>query len=140
MSLEQQLAENTAALNANTAALLKVIALSQGAAPAAEADPEVETPTPAKKPKKEKVVAAPAVEDETPAAPAAETTSGEPLNRDAAILKITEIVKTAFTNAGPNLSAKKDEYTAIREKFGVAKASELKDDQIPAFIAAVESL
>ena len=150
MNIEQLIQDNTAALLANTAALREVIALS-GAAPA-KATPEVATPAPvevpvaeapAEKPKKAKAVkvAATPVEStpevvETPAAAKEDTSSWD---RDTYLLNITETVKRAFTVAA-DLTAKKNEYSEIRTKFGVAKASELGDDQLNPFYTAVSKL
>jgi hypothetical protein len=145
MSLELLIAANTAALEANTAALREVLSNAGANAPAAPAPKATKTA-------KTKETPAPVVEEtpapvveETPApAPVVEETPAPvevaPFDRDAAIQKITLLVRTAFTASGAGLQAKKDEYEVIRKNFGVATAKDLRDDQFADFIAAVEKL
>jgi len=145
MSLELLIAANTAALEANTAALQQVLSAAAvtpvaAAAPAPKAaKAKKETPAPVVE-----ETPAPVVE-ETPApvekaAPAPVVEEAAPFDREAAIQKITLLVRAAFTASGAGLQAKKDEYEVIRENFAVATAKDLRDDQFADFITAVEKL
>ena len=155
MSLELLIAANTAALEANTAALREVLSNAGATAPAAPAPAPKATKTAKTKETPAPVVEetpAPVVEEtpapvveETPApvveeTPAPAPVEAAPFDRDAAIQKITLLVRTAFTASGAGLQAKKDEYEVIRKNFGVATAKDLRDDQFADFIAAVEKL
>jgi hypothetical protein len=156
MSLELLIAANTAALEANTAALREVLSNAGATAPAAAAPaPKAtktaktkETPAPVveetQAPVEEAAAPAPVVEETPAPAPVVEETpapvEAAPFDRDAAIQKITLLVRTAFTASGAGLQAKKDEYEVIRKNFGVATAKDLRDDQFADFIAAVEKL
>ena len=144
MSLELLIAANTAALEANTAALQQVLSAAAvtpvaAAAPAPKAaKAKKETPAPVEE-------AAPAPIKETPApveeaAPAPVVEEAAPFDREAAIQKITLLVRAAFTASGAGLQAKKDEYEVIRKNFAVATAKDLRDDQFADFITAVEKL
>ena len=159
MSLELLIAANTAALEANTAALQQVLSAAAvtpvaAAAPAPKAaKAKKETPAPV-----EEAAPAPVVEEtpapieetpapikETPApveeaAPAPVVEEAAPFDREAAIQKITLLVRAAFTASGAGLQAKKDEYEVIRKNFAVATAKDLRDDQFADFITAVEKL
>jgi outer membrane biosynthesis protein TonB len=153
MSLELLIAANTAALEANTAALREVLSNAGANAPAAPAPKATktaktkETPAPVVEETPAPVVEetpAPVVEETPAPAPVVEETPAPvevaPFDRDAAIQKITLLVRTAFTASGAGLQAKKDEYEVIRKNFGVATAKDLRDDQFADFIAAVEKL
>ena len=152
MSLELLIAANTAALEANTAALNQILSAAAvtpvaAAAPAPKAaKAKKETPAPV-----EEAAPAPVVEEtpapikETPApveeaAPAPVVEEAAPFDREAAIQKITLLVRAAFTASGAGLQAKKDEYEVIRKNFAVATAKDLRDDQFADFITAVEKL
>ena len=162
MSLELLIAANTAALEANTAALQQVLSAAAvtpvaAAAPAPKAaKTKKETPAPVEEaapapveeaaPAPVKETPAPVVE-ETPApvveetpAPAPVVEEAAPFDREAAIQKITLLVRAAFTASGAGLQAKKDEYEVIRKNFAVATAKDLRDDQFADFITAVEKL
>ena len=163
MSLELLIAANTAALEANTAALQQVLSAAAvtpvaAAAPAPKAaKTKKETPAPVEEAAPapvEEATPAPVVKEtpapvvkETPApvveetpAPAPVVEEAAPFDREAAIQKITLLVRAAFTASGAGLQAKKDEYEVIRKNFAVATAKDLRDDQFADFITAVEKL
>ena len=149
MSLELLIAANTAALEANTAALQQVLSAAAvtpvaAAAPAPKAaKTKKETPAPVEEaapaPVEEAAPAPAPVVEETPA-PAPVVEEAAPFDREAAIQKITLLVRAAFTASGAGLQAKKDEYEVIRKNFAVATAKDLRDDQFADFITAVEKL
>ena len=143
MSLETELAANTAALKENTAALLAVLAASPAGVPAnvtpikpaaAPASEDIEIPAKIerKAPGRPKAAAAPA-DDDTPSVPAVTEPgappAGEHVDVDEVVAEIGEIVKQKIIAAAE--TGEDDEVKAawgkIREGFGVARIGELKN-------------
>ena len=155
MSLETELAANTAALKENTAALLAVLAASPAGVPAnvtpikpaaAPASEDIEIPAKIerKAPGRPKAAAAPA-DDDTPSVPAVTEPgappAGEHVDVDEVVAEIGEIVKQKIIAAAE--TGEDDEVKAawgkIREGFGVARIGELKNrpaDLLKALAAA----
>jgi hypothetical protein len=152
MSIEQLIADNTAALKENTAVLREVLAASAATTPVAATTP---APAPAKTGKKAAkldVVETPAPEpvvEETPA-PAAEETpeaepeapvveettapeSTEPVNRDETILEISQEVKGWLGRSGAKMAENMAKYTELRAKWGIQKVTDLEDDKLMPF-------
>ena len=152
MSIEQLIAENTAALIENTRTLREVLAASAASTPVAATTP---APTKAgKKAAKLEVVETPAPEpvaEETPA-PAAEETpapvaeepetpeSTEPVNRDETILEISQEVKGWLGRSGANMAANMAKYTELRAKWGIQKVTDLEDDKLLPFFNDIKKM
>lgn len=146
MSIESHILTLVEALTANTAALRDVLAASAGTTPA-----PAESPKPAKAKKEKLTVVEPAPE---PAAePVTETAAPEPeapaaeepapaeapdWDRATYLLNITEFVKGKLVADGTGKV--KADYEKIRETFGVKKAPDLQDSDLPAFWVAIQSL
>jgi hypothetical protein len=155
MSIEQLIAENTAALIENTRTLREVLAASAATTPVVKKDAlsttEV-TPTPAKAGKKAaklEVVETPASEPavEETLAPAAEETpepeapaAGEPVNRDETILEISQEVKGWLGRSGANMAANMAKYTELRAKWGIQKVTDLEDDKLLPFFNDIKKM
>jgi translation initiation factor IF-2 len=161
MSIEQLIAENTAALVENTRTLREVLAASASTTPAVAATPAptpapapakaakkaaklevVETPTPEPVAEETKEPEAPAAE-ETPApvveeAPAPEST--EPVNRDETILEISQEVKGWLGRSGANMAANMAKYTELRAKWGIQKVTDLEDDKLLPFFNDIKKM
>ena len=151
MSIESHILTLVEAITANTAALRDVLAASAGTTPA-----PAEKPAKAKKEKPAPVepTPEPAAEPEPTQEPAAEPepeaptleivepeTDPEPApdwDRATYLLNITEFVKGKLVADGTGKV--KADYEKIREQFGVKKAPELTDDQLPGFWEAIQSL
>lgn len=154
--IEDIIKVNTAALEANTAALLQVLAASGSA-----------TPTPAtKKPAKAaklEVVEAPVVEaapePEAPAAvepepvveetPEPETTPApepepaetpEGFNRDEVLLSTSETVKAWVKASGANMMKNIKTYETLRAKYGVKNVTELDDANLAKIKVEIDAM
>jgi hypothetical protein len=152
MSIEQLIAENTAALIENTRTLREVLAASAASTPVAATTP---APTKAgKKAAKLEVVETPAPEpvaEETPA-PAAEETpapvaeepetpeSTEPVNRDETILEISQEVKGWLGRSGAKMAENMAKYTELRAKWGIQKVTDLEDDKLLPFFNDIKKM
>jgi hypothetical protein len=140
MPIETELAANTAALKENTAALLAFIIASGTAAracglttvepePQTGAEPQTEIALPTKiekKPAKKTAVAdTPSVpsRDNEPGGPVA----GEHVDVDEVLAEITATVRKKITeSADPD--AVKNAWSAVREKLGAERISDLKSE------------
>lgn len=130
--IEEAIAKLTAAVEANTAVLVQILA-SSGSAPAAE---PVETVKPAKT-KKEKAPDLKVVEPE-PEAPADEP------EEDSAVEAPKHTVKDAIEASkeflGKDRDTNKPKLAALREKFGVETVKDLAEDQVGAYLAELAKL
>jgi hypothetical protein len=140
MPIETELAANTAALKENTAALLAFVIASGTAAracglttvepePQTGAEPQTEIALPTKiekKPAKKTAVAdTPSVpsRDNEPGGPVA----GEHVDVDEVLAEITATVRKKITeSADPD--AVKNAWSAVREKLGAERISDLKSE------------
>jgi len=157
MSIEQLIAENTAALIENTRTLREVLAASAATTPVVATTPApakagkkaaklevVETPTPEPVVEETPAPAAeetPAPEPEAPVveeAPAPEST--EPVNRDETILEISQEVKGWLGRSGANMAANMAKYTELRAKWNIQKVTDLEDDKLLPFFNDIKKM
>jgi hypothetical protein len=131
--IEEAIAKLTAAVEANTAVLVQILA-SSGSAPAAEPQPEAAKPA---KAKKEKAPDLKVVEKE-PEAPADEP------EEDSAVEAPKHTVKDAIEASkeflGKDRDTNKPKLAALREKFGVETVKDLAEDQVGAYLAELAKL
>jgi len=131
--IEEAIAKLTAAVEANTAVLVQILA-SSGSAPAAEPQPEAAKPA---KTKKEKAPDLKVVEPE-PEAPADEP------EEDSAVEAPKHTVKDAIEASkeflGKDRDTNKPKLAALREKFGVETVKDLAEDQVGAYLAEFAKL
>ena len=132
MSIESEIAKLTAAIEANTAALLQVGtgAPAAAAAPAEEAKPAAKPK--AKTPEKAKPAKEPAPE---PEAPAEETPPAE--DTEAKRKDLVDFLRGKLAGAEDKTAAKLA-LDEIGKEFEVKGVKDLADDQIDAFRAAAE--
>jgi hypothetical protein len=163
MSIEQLIAENTAALIENNALLRQV--LTAATTPVVTATP---TPAPApvkagKKAAKLEIVETPAPEpvvetpapepvveetpapepEETPAPEPGETPAPEstgPVNRDETILEISQEVKGWLGRSGAKMAENMAKYTELRAKWGIQKVTDLEDDKLLPFFNDIKKM
>lgn len=137
MSLEKALADNTAALNANSELLrqnLEILQGEVGAAPAPEPTkktPKKEAPakkTPAKKEAPVQVELPDLDEDDDDDAPKVVHTD------------ISSHVRNVYASAGDDLAEKKAAFAKLLKKWGVAKVSLIPEEDLPGALKDVQSL
>ena len=135
---------NTAAQQANTAALLQVLAASGNTVTPAPAP--IETPAPKKELKitkigknasKVELVEVPVTEPTPEPEPEPDDT---PFNRDEVLLEISTSVKEWMKKSGNKVIAHRNLYEENRKAFGVATAAELDDSKLPEFAAMVKKM
>lgn len=131
MNIEQLIAANTAAIEANTAVLLRILERSEGTteAPAA-ATPKAEKP--AAKPKL--TVVTPKAE-ETPEPDADE--EEEALSHEILVKRVQDKFDST---EGAELNAAKKAFKELREKFEVKTIKDLTEDQFAEFAAGIAAL
>jgi hypothetical protein len=142
MSLETELAANTAALKENTAAFLAFVAASGTPAKVSKAALTVVEPEPPSDPEPQTEIALPtkiekkpakktAVAD-TPSIPSRDNepggpVAGEHVDVDEVLAEITAIVRQKITESADPEKVK-TAWTGVREKLGVERISDLKSE------------
>jgi hypothetical protein len=137
MSLEKALADNTAAVEKNTALLEQLLAQTTTDA---VADPQ---PEPAKKAAKKtaKKAAKKAAKIELPDDD--EDDDDEVEETEVADIKPSDIsdhVRNVFADKDKDLTESRAKFKELREKWGVAKVSDLTEEQLPGALADVQKL
>jgi hypothetical protein len=136
-SLIAALTTNTAAKEANTAALNAVLAAS-GTTPATAQEPAPKkAPAPAKEKAKPKIEVAPEPE---PAAEEEAAPFETDKTRDEYLQEISTTVKGWLAKLGNNVKAGMASYTALREKWSIKAATDLTDEQLGPFLADVREM
>ncbi len=128
MSLEQLLAENTAALTENTAALLQLLKPGAGQKELELVD---EAPVVKVKTKPAKTKAAPKKEE----APAETTEEAPTISKD----DLANAVKAQYADPDTK-AAKKAAFVALREEYKIANLSALDVAQYPEFLARIQAM
>ena len=151
MNIEQTLIDLKSAIEANTAALNAVLTKSGGTTPAPAPTEAPAKAAPANKSKKvvitpidktSSLVTAVDVEETVVTTPEPDATPepAAPVNRDEALLEITTIVKGWMQGLGAKLPDGIKVYTELRKKWGIEKATDLKDEQLVTFIEDIKVL
>lgn len=134
--IEERIDKLTAAIEANTAVLLQILA-SSGSAPVAEAPVEEAKPT---KAKKKSEAAAPVVEAKEKEAPAPVVETEEAPAAEAPKFTVKDALEASKAKLGLDRDIYKPKLADLRAKFGIETVRDLAEDQVDAYMDELAKL